>query len=162
MTARRCTSGLKKKLDLQSGSQRHICFVGFFNILFQASKQGQPFHGHSEKCPISVAFYEAHGVRRTCSRLKPPGSPQGIGDELATQSAMTIYKYICSFCKTLALFTIWTCVRRGFLIPAALSMRTITNLQGVVGSDVPINRDNRLIGDYVQNFRLSIPIFIID
>ena len=29
-------------------------------------------------------------------------------------------------------------------------------------SDVPINRDNRLIGDYLQNFWLSIPIFIID
>ena len=29
-------------------------------------------------------------------------------------------------------------------------------------SDVPINRDNRLIGDYLQNFRLSIQIFIID
>ena len=30
------------------------------------------------------------------------------------------------------------------------------------GSDVPINRDNQLIADYLQNFRLSIQIFIID
>ena len=31
VTAHRCAGGLKKKLDLRSGSQRHRHFVGFFN-----------------------------------------------------------------------------------------------------------------------------------
>ena len=32
MTAQRCAEGLKKKLDLRSGSQRHRHFIGFFNV----------------------------------------------------------------------------------------------------------------------------------
>ena len=32
VTAHRCAGGLKKKLDLRSGSQRHRHFVGFFNV----------------------------------------------------------------------------------------------------------------------------------
>ena len=32
VTAHRCADGLKKKLDLRSGSQRHRRFVGFFNV----------------------------------------------------------------------------------------------------------------------------------
>ena len=32
---------------------------------------------------------------------------------------------------------------------------------GILVSDVPINGDNGLISDYLQNFWLSIPIFII-
>ena len=36
VTAHRCAGGLKKKLDLRSGSQRHRHFVGFFNVPVQA------------------------------------------------------------------------------------------------------------------------------
>ena len=36
--------GLKKKLDLRSGSQRHRHFVGFFNMPFQAPTQNNPFY----------------------------------------------------------------------------------------------------------------------
>ena len=36
VTAIRCAGGMKKKLDLRSGSQRHIHFEGFFNVPAQA------------------------------------------------------------------------------------------------------------------------------
>ena len=42
MTAHRYAGGLKK-LNLQSGSQRHTQFVWFFNLLIQALTQGHPF-----------------------------------------------------------------------------------------------------------------------
>ena len=43
---------------------------------------------------------------------------------LLNSSNLTCMYYIhVSFCKTLNLLTIWTCVRRGYLIPAALIMR---------------------------------------
>ena len=44
VTAHRCAGGLKKKLDLRSGSQRHRHFVGFFNVPAQAPTRGQPFY----------------------------------------------------------------------------------------------------------------------
>ena len=51
--AHRCAGELKKKFDLQSGSQHHRDdrhFLGFFNVLpVQASARGQPFYGYSEK-----------------------------------------------------------------------------------------------------------------
>ena len=39
VTARRCAGGLKKKLDLLSGSQRHRHFVGFFNVPVDISEE---------------------------------------------------------------------------------------------------------------------------
>ena len=36
VTIHRCAGGLKKKLNLRSGSQRHGHFVGFFNVPVQA------------------------------------------------------------------------------------------------------------------------------
>ena len=36
VTAPKCAGGLKKKLDLRSGSQRHSHFVGFFHVPVQA------------------------------------------------------------------------------------------------------------------------------
>ena len=62
VTAHRCAGGLKKKLDLRSGSQRHIHFEGFFNVPIQAPTWGHPFYGFPRNLPISVAFYDAHGV----------------------------------------------------------------------------------------------------
>ena len=44
VTAHRCAGGLKKKLDLRSGSQRHRHFVGFFNVPFQEPTRGHPFY----------------------------------------------------------------------------------------------------------------------
>ena len=44
VTAHRCAGGLKKKLDLRSGSQRHRHFVGFFNVPVLAPTRDQPFY----------------------------------------------------------------------------------------------------------------------
>ena len=44
VTAHRCAGGLKKKLDLRSGFQRHRDFVGFFNVPDLAPTRDQPFH----------------------------------------------------------------------------------------------------------------------
>ena len=44
VTAHRCAGGLKKKFDLQSGSQRHRHFVGFFNVPVLAPTRDQPFY----------------------------------------------------------------------------------------------------------------------
>ena len=44
VTAHRCAGGLKKKLDLRSGSQRHRHFVGFFNVPVPAPTRDQPFY----------------------------------------------------------------------------------------------------------------------
>ena len=44
VTAHRCAGGLKKKLNLQSGSQRHRHFVGFLNVPVQAPTRGHPFY----------------------------------------------------------------------------------------------------------------------
>ena len=43
VTAHRCAGGLKKKLDLRSGSQRHRHFVGIFNVPVQAPTRDHPF-----------------------------------------------------------------------------------------------------------------------
>ena len=43
LTAHRCAGGLKKKLDLWSGFQRHRHFVGLFNVPVQAPTRDQPF-----------------------------------------------------------------------------------------------------------------------
>ena len=40
VTAHRCAGGLKKKLDLRSGSQRHRYFVRFYNVPVQAPTRG--------------------------------------------------------------------------------------------------------------------------
>ena len=39
-----CAGGMKKKLDLRSGSQRHIHFVGFFNVPVQAPIRDLSFY----------------------------------------------------------------------------------------------------------------------
>ena len=69
VTAHICAGGLKKKLDLRSGSQRHRHFVGFFNVPIQAPTRNQPFH--TDTSPQLVAFYDTLGIRRTRSRLNP-------------------------------------------------------------------------------------------
>ena len=44
VTAHRCAGGLKEKLDLRSGSQRHRHFVGFFNVPVPAPTRDHPFY----------------------------------------------------------------------------------------------------------------------
>ena len=44
VTAHRCAGGLKKKLDLRSGSQRHRHFIGFFNVPVQAPTRDQTLY----------------------------------------------------------------------------------------------------------------------
>ena len=44
VTAHRCAGGLKKKLDLRSGSQRHRHFVGFLNVPVLAPTRDHPFY----------------------------------------------------------------------------------------------------------------------
>ena len=44
VTAHRCAGGLKKKLDLRSGSQRHRHFVGFFNVPVLEPTRDHPFY----------------------------------------------------------------------------------------------------------------------
>ena len=60
----RYAGGLKKKLYLRSGSQRHRNIIGFFNVPV-LHRHGPPFlYGYSEKPPHLVAF---SGIRRTYS-----------------------------------------------------------------------------------------------
>ena len=44
VTAHRCAGGLKKKLDLRSGSQRHRHFAGFFNAPVLAPTRDHPLN----------------------------------------------------------------------------------------------------------------------
>ena len=69
----RCEGGLKKKLYRRSGFQRHRHFAGFANMPV-LHRHGTTFlYGDSDTIPHSVAFNDTLGIRRTYSRLKPPG-----------------------------------------------------------------------------------------
>ena len=87
VTAHRCAGGLE--LDLRSGSQRNRHLVGFFNVPVQAPTRGIFLYGYSEKPPHLVAFYDTPGIRRTHSRLNPPGPHGGI-----FTNKMKVQKYI--------------------------------------------------------------------
>ena len=77
MTAHRYAGGLKKKLDLRSGSQHHRHFVGFFNVPVLAPTWDHPFYTViPTHRPIQSPFTITLGIRRTHSRLNPPG-PHG-------------------------------------------------------------------------------------
>ena len=72
MTAQKCAGGLKKKMDLRSGSQRHRHFVGFFNVPVQAPTRYHPFYGYSEKPPHLVAFKDTQGDTEDTFSIKHP------------------------------------------------------------------------------------------
>ena len=62
VTAHRCAGGLKKKLDLRSGSQRHRHFAGFFNVPVLAPTRDHPFYTViPTHRPNLVAFYDHAG-----------------------------------------------------------------------------------------------------
>ena len=74
VTVHRCAGGLKKKMDLRSGSQHHRHFVEFFNVPVLAPTRGHPFYtAVPRNCRVShlVAFYDTLWIRRTHSRLYP-------------------------------------------------------------------------------------------
>ena len=78
VTAHRCAGGLKKKLNLRSGSQRHRHFVGFFNVPVQAPTRDPPFYGYSEKPrPLSYrdlsinSFWIFHSIPFLSGRQSP-------------------------------------------------------------------------------------------
>ena len=91
VTTHRCAGGLKKKLNLRSGSQRHRHFVGFFNVPVQTPTRGHPFY--TVIPPHLVAFYDTLGIRRTHSRLNTPGPHGGGGGDNKEQLDI-------SFCRT--------------------------------------------------------------
>ena len=78
VTAHRCAGGLKKKLDLRSGSQRHRHFVGFFNVPGLAPTRDHPFYTViPTHRPIYSPFTITLGIRKTHSRLNPQGPHRG-------------------------------------------------------------------------------------
>ena len=72
VTAHRCAGGLKKKLDLRSGSQRHRHFVGFFNVPVLAPTRDQPFY----------PFSSFRGEVKNASANLRPGRPYCFSDRL--------------------------------------------------------------------------------
>ena len=73
MTAHRCAGGLKKKLNLRSGSQRNRHFLGFFNVPVLHRHGATLLNGDSEKPPHLVAIYDTLGIRGQ------PFNPEGGG-----------------------------------------------------------------------------------
>ena len=74
MWRHRWAGGLKKKLYLRSGSQRHGHFAGFFNVPVLHRHGTNLFIRWFRHTAPLVAFYDTLGIRRTYSRLKPPAS----------------------------------------------------------------------------------------
>ena len=85
VTAHICAGGLKKPLDVRSGSQRHTNIVWFFNVSLRAPTRGQPFYGYSEKPPIffSCLLGRAWGYGGSIRVSNPQGSHGGrpVGHE---------------------------------------------------------------------------------
>ena len=78
VTAHRCAGGLKKKLDLRSGSQRHRHFVGFFKRARPRTDTGTPFlYGDSDTPPHLVAFYDHAGDTEVHILDITPGPSRG-------------------------------------------------------------------------------------
>ena len=87
VTAHRCAGGLKKKLDLRSGSQRHRHFVGFFNVSVLAPTRDHPFYTViPTHRPFKSPFTITLGIRRCTFSTQPPGPSRGY-------QVCKIYKY---------------------------------------------------------------------
>ena len=78
MTAHRCAGGLKKTLDLWSGSQHNRHFIGFFNVPVQVPTRDHPFirlfreNAQFSHSPFSIRWgYGGHILDVT------PGSSRG-------------------------------------------------------------------------------------
>ena len=82
VTVHRCVGGLKKKLDLRSGSQRHRHFEGFFNVPVQAPTGGTLFFTDyfRESALFSSRLLHA-GDTEDLFSSEIPGVPVGINLE---------------------------------------------------------------------------------
>ena len=89
VTAHRCAGGLKKKMNLRSGSQRQRQFVGFVNVPVIAPTRPPFLYGYSEKPPHLVTFYDTLVIRRTFSRLNPSGPHGGVTKQMQFQRNMS-------------------------------------------------------------------------
>ena len=71
VTAHRCAGGLKKKLGLRSGSQRHRHFVGFFNVPVLAPTRDHPFYTVIPKCEAKskICTPKKGGRQKLCNEL---------------------------------------------------------------------------------------------
>ena len=78
MWRHRCAGGLKKKLFIRSGSQRHRQFAGFFNVPVLHRHGTNHFIRWLRHTAPLVAFYDTLGIGRTYS--KPPASSRGNKD----------------------------------------------------------------------------------
>ena len=77
MWRHRCAGGLKKKLYLRSGSQRHRHFVGFFNVPVPHRHGTNLFiRWFRHTAPFSRLLRSRWGYGGAHSRLNPPG-PHG-------------------------------------------------------------------------------------
>ena len=73
MTAHICAGGLKKKLDIRSGSQRQRHFVGFFNVSVQAPTLATLFTRlFRETAPFSRLLRHAGDTEGHFLDLTPP------------------------------------------------------------------------------------------
>ena len=78
--------GLKKKLDLRSGSQRHRHFVRFFNVPVQAPTRDHPFiRWLRHTAPIS-RLLRSHWDTEDTFSTKTPGPSRGTANKEATTS----------------------------------------------------------------------------
>ena len=101
VTAHRCAGGLKKKLNLRSGSQRHRHFAGFFNVPVQTPTRDHPFYTViPTHRPIKSPFTITLGIRRTHSRLNPPGphggNVYGFKTPIVCQTSSSVHIYVPS------------------------------------------------------------------
>ena len=107
VTAHRCAGGLKKKLNLRSGSQRHRHFVGFFNVPVQAPTRGHPFYTviPKKKTAHLVAFNDTLGRRRSHSRLKPRVPRGDLWDYYTIPFDVNLFcSYFCIIFQSSAIF----------------------------------------------------------
>ena len=82
VTAHKCAGGLKKKLDLRSGSQRHRHFVGFFNVpVLHRHGTNLFIRWFRHTAPFSRLLRSRWGYGGAHSRLNPPGPHGGFSSE---------------------------------------------------------------------------------
>ena len=93
-TAHRCAGGLKKKVNLRSGSQCHRHFVGFLTCPFKHRHGATLFiRLFRETAPFS-RLLRPLGIRRTHSRLKhPPRVLKGAGQ--SKKLLQNTFPYLC-------------------------------------------------------------------
>ena len=133
VTAHRCAGGLKKKLNLGSGSQRHRHFVGFYNVPVQAPTRGHPFYTVIWSSPWGGGVLIVQIVKKMkrwtkkqnitfVVLLSNPHSCIVTPSVDQNQTLMLLKKGTRCFCRS---FTpVWHC-QKGILTPAGTWLRTV-------------------------------------